>query len=178
MRVRAAVPEDITRLLAIERQAGTAAHWSEQHYQAIFVQPGADHGSPGRLCLVAESAAGSRGKADCTRGAGEDRPLQVMGFLVAQCAGEDWEIENLVVDAGCRRRGLASRLLEQLLRCAGEQGAKAVTLEVRQSNQAARALYAGWGFREAGQRRNYYRDPEEAAIVLTFSPPASLVKNG
>ncbi|MGA2990571.1 MAG: ribosomal protein S18-alanine N-acetyltransferase [Candidatus Korobacteraceae bacterium] len=205
MRIRAAVPQDIPRLIALERQADSAAHWGEQHYQAIFAgspanAPSNTHicladaghvssgtaSSPKRVCLVveipSESPAGVKPPADYAAGAGENRLAvpwsPVVGFVVAQCAREEWEIENLVIDAGKRRRGLASRLLEQLLCHARDQGAKTVVLEVRESNQAARALYAKWGFREAGRRSNYYRDPEEAAILLTFSGGGSLVKSG
>ena len=45
-------------------------------------------------------------------------------------------------------------------------GATAATLEVRQSNAAARALYEGLGFRVEGVRRDYYQDPREDALIL------------
>jgi len=45
-------------------------------------------------------------------------------------------------------------------------------LEVRDSNVAARALYASRGFAEIGRRRDYYRRPREDALVLRLSIPA------
>ena len=45
------------------------------------------------------------------------------------------------------------------------RGAKAVFLEVRESNYAARALYEKWAFVESGRRRRYYQDPNEDAIL-------------
>ena len=45
------------------------------------------------------------------------------------------------------------------------RGAKAVFLEVRESNQAARALYEKWAFLESGRRRRYYQEPDEDAIL-------------
>ena len=115
-----------------------------------------------------------------------------MGFIVAQNVGSEWEIENLVVDAGNRRRGLATHLLRQLLCMALNQGAKAIALEVRESNQAARHFYANFGFRESGRRKGYYREPEEAAVLLLLKPepletkaepaegtwPRNFIKNG
>jgi ribosomal-protein-alanine acetyltransferase len=191
MRVRAAGTEDIPRLMALERQADGAAHWGEQHYRALFADApasapaGNSSDSAQHLCLVVEVQSDSgraEGAADCEPSTDDGRPavaqLLVMGFVVAQCLGDEWEIENLVVDAGSRRRGLASRLLDQLLGYARDQTAKAVRLEVRESNRAARGLYAKWGFRETGRRKNYYRDPEEAALLLTFSGGVSLVNNG
>ncbi len=43
-------------------------------------------------------------------------------------------------------------------------------LEVRESNEAARALYGGLGFRHVGTRRSYYRQPPEDAVVLGLDP--------
>ena len=188
MKIRAAVRDDIPRLVALERQAESAAHWGEQHYRALFPAGECQPGAPQRLCLVVEvtpeqSSAGQSGPA---------AQLRVEGFIVAQVVDGECEIENLVVAAASRRRGLASRLLEQLLRLALDQGAKMIALEVRESNQAARSLYAKWGFREVARRRGYYRDPPEAAVLLHLAaaPPAqgatlsgnqrsgSFVKNG
>jgi len=50
-------------------------------------------------------------------------------------------------------------------------GAKAIFLEVRESNRAARALYEKWAFTEEGRRKSYYKDPEEDALILKFSFP-------
>jgi ribosomal-protein-alanine N-acetyltransferase len=56
-------------------------------------------------------------------------------------------------------------LLSELLDIARGGGAKAIFLEVRESNQAARALYEKWAFLESGRRRRYYQEPDEDAIL-------------
>jgi ribosomal-protein-alanine N-acetyltransferase len=56
---------------------------------------------------------------------------------------------------------------------AGESGVASLYLEVRDSNMAARALYASRGFVEIGRRRDYYRRPREDALVLRLSIPES-----
>ncbi|MGD0976607.1 MAG: ribosomal protein S18-alanine N-acetyltransferase [Candidatus Korobacteraceae bacterium] len=161
MRVRPAEINDIPRLLAIERQSPSAAHWSEREYHALFPGPRADEGSvPRRICLVAEMAA--------EIAANSNPNSAIAGFVVALCMGQEWEIENIVVDSALRRRGCANLLLRELLSLASNEGAGRVLLEVRESNQAARAFYARWGFQMIGRRRNYYRDPEEDAILLHF----------
>ena len=142
--IRLARPDDIGALLALERQAPAAAHWSRAQYEAIFQ---AD--SPPRLCLVVENG-----------------PLQA--FLVAQIAGPEWELENLVVAPAARRRGLGTQLVRGLLEHARQQRAQAVVLEVRVSNAAARALYQACGFVEAGARARYYQSPQEDAIILAY----------
>lgn len=49
-------------------------------------------------------------------------------------------------------------------------GARVVTLEVRVSNQLAQALYLKYGFEIVGQRRNYYSDNGEDALIMTTPP--------
>jgi ribosomal-protein-alanine N-acetyltransferase len=126
----------------------------------LFPGPRADEDSvPRRICLVAEMAAEI---------AANSNNSAIAGFVVALCLGQEWEIENIVVDSALRRRGCANLLLRELLSLASNEGAGRVLLEVRESNQAARAFYARWGFQMIGRRRNYYRDPEEDAILLHF----------
>jgi ribosomal-protein-alanine N-acetyltransferase len=88
----------------------------------------------------------------------------VQGFIVGRAIGEEWEIENIAVAEPIRSRGLGTRLLGEFLDLARGRGARAVFLEVRESNLAARRLYEKWVFIESGRRRRYYRDPEEDAI--------------
>ena len=65
---------------------------------------------------------------------------------------------------GC---GLGLWLMLALLDTAIERGAVVATLEVRVGNAPARRLYEKLGFEEVGERRNYYRDGEDALIMTT-----------
>jgi ribosomal-protein-alanine N-acetyltransferase len=90
---------------------------------------------------------------------------RVLGFLVVrQIAANEREILNLAVDPAERRRGVAGKLLESELRRAKTQW----FLEVRASNSSAIKLYESTGFREAGRRESYYRNPVEPGIVMMF----------
>ena len=80
-------------------------------------------------------------------------------------APDDAHITSLAVAGEARRRGHGRRLVTALVALAGSLGAGAVTLEVRASNEAARALYGGCGFEEVGERRRYYPDGEDAVIM-------------
>ena len=97
------------------------------------------------------------------------------GALVAYCACwmvfDELHINSLAVDPAWRRRGLARRLLQHVLREAAASGARSATLEVRRSNEAARALYEGLGFQVEGQRSGYYQEPREDALVLWHRVP-------
>jgi ribosomal-protein-alanine N-acetyltransferase len=77
-------------------------------------------------------------------------------------------ILNLAVHPSKRRRGIARRLLSEGLAQARALGAELAWLEVRPSNNAARALYESFGFKEAGRRPGYYDDTQEDALLLTL----------
>lgn len=89
--------------------------------------------------------------------------------LAAWTAADEAEILTLAVTPMARRRGFARDLVGAAIAEAGRRGARGMFLEVAADNSGARALYDGLGFRQAGQRRNYYQRPGGAAqdaIVL------------
>ena len=140
--IHPATVADLPAMMALEKRAATAAHWSAEQYQALFRAS-----DPGRVALIMR----------------EESDLQ--GFVIARVLGEEWEIENIAVAGPARRRGLGTRLLGALLDSARAKDAAAVFLEVRESNQVARALYEKWAFRESGRRPRYYKDSAEDAIL-------------
>ena len=83
--------------------------------------------------------------------------------------GDDADITNIATHPDYRRRGAAAAVLEVLTACAKEAGMFAVHLEVRASNAPAIALYEGFGFSVDGIRKNYYKNPTENAVLMTFS---------
>lgn len=104
--------------------------------------------------------------------------------LVALCEGRvaayvgvisvapEGEITNVATHPDFRRRGLASELLERLKKEASERGIESIFLEVRRSNTAARALYEKQGFEVIGERKGFYSNPKEDAILMiTQSSP-------
>ncbi|PWB78934.1 MAG: ribosomal-protein-alanine N-acetyltransferase [Candidatus Methylomirabilota bacterium] len=99
-------------------------------------------------------------------GAGE----RVVGFLCAWIVSGELHINNLAVHPGYRGRGVASRLLDEILVRAYANAVTVGYLEVRESNAAASKLYKAYGFRPIGRRRNYYEHPREDAIVMRRQP--------
>lgn len=178
VRVRPANVDDLARMMELVRSAPQAAQWSEGHFEKLLMQ---ESGCV-RLTLVAEeydaiSREFSRMNANQDRGRrdpedfAQEAPCAVAGFLAAREAAGEWEIENVVVSAQARRRGLGSKLLGEFLHHARSMGGREVFLEVRESNTAARALYEKWAFFEAGRRKQYYQGPPEDALILKFSFP-------
>jgi ribosomal-protein-alanine N-acetyltransferase len=89
-----------------------------------------------------------------------------VGYCACWMVFDELHINSLAVDEPWRRRGLARVLLKSVIGDAVAAGARAATLEVRQSNVAARALYEGLGFHVEGVRRDYYQQPREDALIL------------
>ena len=92
------------------------------------------------------------------------------GSAIAYCAcwvvADELHINSFAVDDAWRRQGVGRRLFERVVAEAVEAGAATATLEVRRSNEAARAFYEELGFAAEGVRRDYYREPREDALIL------------
>lgn len=88
------------------------------------------------------------------------------GYVIAHGAADEGEILNLGVAPAHQRRGVGRALVEQVLALLAGAGARAVFLEVRESNAVARRLYQTLGFAEVARRARYYRRPVEDAVIL------------
>ncbi|HEY2896380.1 MAG TPA: ribosomal protein S18-alanine N-acetyltransferase [Gemmatimonadaceae bacterium] len=88
------------------------------------------------------------------------------GYVVAWFVLDEGEIGNLAVAKDARHRGIGALLLDGAIAAVRDSDVDTLYLEVRDSNVAARALYASRGFVEVGRRREYYRKPKEDALVL------------
>src|SRR5262249_50495654 len=97
---------------------------------------------------------------------------QVVGVLQWRNLSEEAEILDLAVDPNHRRHGKASFLLSKFVQHISRSAVKKIFLEVRESNAAAISLYKKFGFQIGGRRPNYYRNPEENALLMSLSLPA------
>jgi ribosomal-protein-alanine N-acetyltransferase len=93
----------------------------------------------------------------------------LVGYCVFQLVADELHVHNVTVAPERRRNGLARRMLEHAFDVGRAAGARVALLEVRETNQPARALYAALGFDEVGHRRGYYVRPVEDAILLSRS---------
>jgi ribosomal-protein-alanine acetyltransferase len=149
-------------MMDLERQIPTAGHWSPQQYAGLFVTTSGEQRSE-RLALVVE------GEGAAEPGKVSSEAPEILGFLVAHRVDAEWELENLVVAEMARRRGVGTRLLGALVAQARTRQDTGIFLEVRESNQSARALYRKAGFKETGLRESYYANPTEDAILCRLS---------
>ncbi len=80
---------------------------------------------------------------------------------------DEAHIVTIAVRRSHRHQGLGEWLLISIIELSTRLRAKYVTLEVRESNRTAQALYEKYGFTKAGTRRKYYSDNGEDALIMT-----------
>ncbi len=90
----------------------------------------------------------------------------VTGYIGSQTVLGETDMMNVAVHPDCRRQGIAEKLVDALVECLKEKESRCLTLEVRASNEPAKALYKKLGFVQVGRRPNYYRHPKEDALIL------------
>lgn len=97
---------------------------------------------------------------------------EIIGYGGTHIVIDESHITNLCILPEYRRRGYGHALMMALMDVSKDEGAEAVTLEVRVSNRAALHLYLGMGFTIAGIRRNYYEGREDAYVMWAGEPPS------
>jgi len=100
-----------------------------------------------------------------TWGLGIEEGGLLLGFGLFYKVLDEWQVMTLCVLPQHRRRGIARSLLEEAKEAAKQEGARKLSLEVRESNVAARRLYVQTGFFQVGARKAYYRDGEDAVLM-------------
>jgi ribosomal-protein-alanine N-acetyltransferase len=143
LEIRRLVYSDLPSVLAIERRSFPTP-WS----LAMFVL---ELSKPSGICLAAST------------------PDGLAGYLVCSRYADVWHLMNVAVSPERRRSRVASTLITELLDRAGADAR--YTLEVRTSNDAAIAMYEGFGFRHAGRRPRYYHDNGEDALIMWLEQP-------
>ena len=131
-------PEHLSACVALDR-AALSGLWTPAQWQDELSHPE-------RLCLGLLSEQGLIALAS--------------GWLVL----DELQIGAVAVMPEQRGRGYGRAVLQALLRKALQHGALSATLEVSDSNTAAKALYQRCGFVTAGIRRGYYRNGDDALI--------------
>ena len=90
----------------------------------------------------------------------------VLGYVGSQTVLGETDMMNVAVSPDARRRGIAEKLILELVEQLKKRDSHCLTLEVRASNAPAIALYEKLQFTQVGRRPNYYRNPKEDALIL------------
>ena len=91
---------------------------------------------------------------------------RVVGYIGSQVVLDEADVMNVAVDPAYRRQGVANGLVNALVEGLSCREVCRLTLEVRASNEPAKALYEKLRFAVAGRRPNYYAAPKEDALIL------------
>ena len=149
--VREMVQADVEGVAQIEREAFSQP-WSEQGFLDALKQKNA-------VFLIAECEG------------------QLVGYCGLYYAADEGEITNVAVKESFRRRNIADKIISEIVKTARQKKIAAIYLEVRESNVPARRLYEKHGFISSGIRKNFYRNPQEHAVVMICQPEVSTIEN-
>ena len=92
---------------------------------------------------------------------------KILGYAGLQIVLDEGYVTNIAVTKEARGRGIGKALVETLVAFAKDKSLAFISLEVRQSNVPAIALYKKFGFEDKGKRKAFYQSPTEDAIIMT-----------
>ncbi len=92
---------------------------------------------------------------------------EVIGYIGMSVVIDEGYIFNVAVKENHRKKGAATALVNELVTYGKKNNFYFITLEVRESNEKAKSLYSKFGFVKVGERKDYYSDPKENAILMT-----------
>ena len=90
----------------------------------------------------------------------------LLGYCGCWHIFEEAHITTVSVNPEYRRQKVAQALLIKLIEDCYQEKIKYITLEVRESNVAAISLYDKNGFVSIGERKGYYQDNNEDALIM------------
>lgn len=140
MELRRATPSDTAAIAAAECEIFPDP-WSQRDITDTVTTEGA-------MCYVAVSDG------------------KLLAYIIGRVIIPEGEIYRIATLPAYRKRGIAYRLLDYAVKTERGGGLETLFLEVRKQNIPARSLYRAYGFKEAGVRKNYYKDPTDDAIIM------------
>ena len=140
MDFRRSIPADATGIAALEEEIFSDA-WSYRDIQDLIC-------TEGGMCFTAIDGG------------------EVIAYVIGRLIAPEGEIYRVAVAPHKRQRGIGYRLLDYAVKTAKGPGLERLFLEVRSKNVPAIRLYTAYGFKEIGIRKNYYKNPDDDAIVM------------
>lgn len=91
---------------------------------------------------------------------------KVIGFIGMWIIVDEAQINTIVIDPNYRNAGVGTTLLNHIINYCKDLNVSSISLEVRQSNEIAKKLYMNKGFFIEGERKNYYSNNGETALLM------------
>jgi [ribosomal protein S18]-alanine N-acetyltransferase len=145
------LPKHIAQVRLIEQLTGMTP-WSEADFKGALADPQRWTG----WVVIAEE---------------QQVSVNPAAFALMTLIAPEAELSKLAVHPDYQRMGLASTLLDRVLRHAQARGCQRCYLEVRSRNSIAIAFYIKHGFAVCGMRKGYYRDPQDDALLMVRPIP-------
>lgn len=148
MDFRRSIPADATGIAALEDETFSDA-WSYRDIQDLIC-------TEGSMCFTAV------------------KDGEVVAYVLGRLIAPEGEIYRIAVKPSERKRGIGYRLLDYSVKTSRGKGLERLFLEVRSRNIPAINLYTAYGFKEIGTRKNYYKNPQDDAIVMLKAHSADM----
>jgi len=140
--IRIATSNDLADILSIEKKVFKHPWSKEQLSWELNSQPAAEN-----YVMIARG--------------------NMIGYLFSHVVDDDVQILNIAINIPFQHKGYGEQLLSYFLDQFNTDSS--IHLEVRKSNFPAINLYLKFGFHEAGTRKGYYSDGEDAIIMQRYS---------
>ena len=140
MDFRRSIPADATGIAKLEDEIFSDA-WSYRDVQDLIC-------TEGSMCFTAL----------------EDG--EVIAYVIGRLIAPEGEIYRVAVTPRKRQRGIGYRLLDYAVKTSKGQGLERLFLEVRSRNLPAVKLYTAYGFKQIAVRKNYYKNPQDDALIM------------
>ena len=148
MDFRRSIPADATGIAALEAEIFSDA-WSYRDVQDLICTEGA-------MCFTAVDNG------------------EVVAYVIGRLIAPEGEIYRVAVTPRKRQRGIGYRLLDYAVKTSKGQGLERLFLEVRSRNLPAVKLYTAYGFKQIAVRKNYYKNPQDDALIMLKAHSADM----
>ena len=88
----------------------------------------------------------------------------LLGFCSGWLVIDELHITSIAVDPIHQRKGIGKSLMSNIIKRSSSHHITLIHLEVKNTNEAAKAFYKTLGFKFIGNRPNFYKDGSEAII--------------
>lgn len=155
--IRRAQQEDLPGIAALEKEIFSDA-WSEKSLLETWNQKNAEIFIANNTQKDTLLSPTEKVKDRC----------RIVGYVIFYYVLDEGEIARIAVSPDIRRCGVAIQIFQSLKEFCKKKEIKKIMLEVRESNEPARAFYEKCGFTEDGTRKNYYENPKENAVLMSI----------
>ena len=93
---------------------------------------------------------------------------EIVGFAGVVIVLDEADITNIVVKKDFRNKGIGNALLNYLIEFCKSKNLSKINLEVSSNNDIAINLYKKFGFKQVGNRKNYYQNSDGLLFTKTI----------